>query len=255
MSAADAVTICRNSDIPVIHVYRSKTAGLDKSLPENVYPEYHEVHEMMRDSSRKYDYYTPVPENSLLNLSVDCKGVHRVTVRNINTSESQTFEVSYCAILIGSRPNLGFTSGINKSALRNAICITNSYIIAQNDQHNMSPLTRKLSWLKSLCDKCRKFSFCEKNRREMLPMNPMDFQKKFNTICSIEDSGIGLGLDPAKPIDSKTNQIDVDRYTYAVQNIPFKGIYAMGPLVGDNFVRFIPGGALAITASYHKEND
>ncbi|KAL5288192.1 OSGIN2 family protein [Megaselia abdita] len=249
LSAADAVTICRNSDIPVIHVYRSKTAGLDKSLPENVYPEYHEVHEMMRDSSRKYDYYTPVPEHSLINVSVDCKGVHRVTVKNINTSELQTFEVSYCAILIGSRPNLGFTSGINKSALRNAICITNSYIIAQNDQHNMSPLTRKLSWLKSLCDKCRKFSFCEKNRREILP-NPMDCQKK-----TIEDSGIGLGLDPAKPVDSKTNQIDVDRYSYEVQNIPFKGIYAMGPLVGDNFVRFIPGGALAITASYHKEND
>lgn len=43
LSAADAVTICRQSGIPVIHVYRSRTAGLDKMLPENVYPEYHEV--------------------------------------------------------------------------------------------------------------------------------------------------------------------------------------------------------------------
>lgn len=43
LSAADAVTICRSSKIPVIHVYRNRTAGLDKMLPENVYPEYHEV--------------------------------------------------------------------------------------------------------------------------------------------------------------------------------------------------------------------
>lgn len=43
LSAADAVTICRSSGINVIHVYRNRSAGLDKMLPENVYPEYHEV--------------------------------------------------------------------------------------------------------------------------------------------------------------------------------------------------------------------
>lgn len=43
LSAADAVTICRSSGINVIHVFRNRTAGLDKMLPENVYPEYHEV--------------------------------------------------------------------------------------------------------------------------------------------------------------------------------------------------------------------
>lgn len=43
LSAADAVSMCRSSGIPVIHVFRSRTVGLDKQLPENVYPEYHEV--------------------------------------------------------------------------------------------------------------------------------------------------------------------------------------------------------------------
>lgn len=43
LSAADAVTICRSSGINVIHVYRNRSAGLDKMLPETVYPEYHEV--------------------------------------------------------------------------------------------------------------------------------------------------------------------------------------------------------------------
>lgn len=43
LSAADAVSMCRSSGIRVIHVFRSRTVGLDKQLPENVYPEYHEV--------------------------------------------------------------------------------------------------------------------------------------------------------------------------------------------------------------------
>lgn len=43
LSAADAVTMCRASGINVIHVYRNRSVGLDKMLPETVYPEYHEV--------------------------------------------------------------------------------------------------------------------------------------------------------------------------------------------------------------------
>lgn len=33
---------------------------------------------------------------------------------------------------------------------------------------------------------------------------------------------------------------------------PQSGLYAMGPLVGDNFVRFLQGGALAITSNILK---
>lgn len=43
LSAADAVTICRSSQVHVIHVYRNSSVGLDKMLPEAVYPEYHAV--------------------------------------------------------------------------------------------------------------------------------------------------------------------------------------------------------------------
>lgn len=53
LSAADAVTICRTSGISVIHVYRNRSAGLDKMLPETVYPEYHEVGiDLNHDDSR-----------------------------------------------------------------------------------------------------------------------------------------------------------------------------------------------------------
>lgn len=264
LSAADAVTICRSSDIQVIHVFRSRSAGLDKMLPENVYPEYHEVHRMMRDSNNVYDNYTPLPEHTISDLSGGTDGIHYVTVQNINTGETQRFEVSYCAILIGARPDLRFTSGIAKCAQKSVSCLETS-----REKYNISPehislLSRRISWFKNICAKCRHLNICDWNRRHEYGKICSHLQGKTcecNKLTQIEPEvkicpadGVGLGLDPTKPIDCKSNQIAVDKYTNEVIRAP-KGLYAMGPLVGDNFVRFIPGGALAITASLYKEND
>ena len=41
---------------------------------------------------------------------------------------------------------------------------------------------------------------------------------------------------------------------FSLQSIHQRGLYAMGPLVGDNFVRFLQGGALAITSNIIKTN-
>ena len=54
-----------------------------------------------------------------------------------------------------------------------------------------------------------------------------------------------LGVVPDAPI-GRSNPVNFDLYTN--QAVNQRGIYAMGPLVGDNFVRFLQGGALAITA-------
>ncbi|XP_066596867.1 oxidative stress-induced growth inhibitor 1-like [Prorops nasuta] len=59
----------------------------------------------------------------------------------------------------------------------------------------------------------------------------------------LKDNGVGLGRNESKPIDNKTNPIEVDNVTYEIIKAPRKGLYALGPLVGDNFVRFILGGA------------
>lgn len=59
---------------------------------------------------------------------------------------------------------------------------------------------------------------------------------------------MGLGKFKDKPIDSKSNPIEIDDFTYEVTNAPIKGLYALGPLVGNNFVRFVLGGALGILA-------
>lgn len=58
-----------------------------------------------------------------------------------------------------------------------------------------------------------------------------------------------LGQVPGNPID-KNNPIDIDVYSHQAVHVP--GLFAMGPLTGDNFVRFLQGGALAIAAHAQK---
>lgn len=43
LSAADAIIATRGRNIPVVHVFRNKSADLNRQLPENMYPEYHKV--------------------------------------------------------------------------------------------------------------------------------------------------------------------------------------------------------------------
>lgn len=337
LSAADAVTICRSSGIPVIHVYRNRSAGLDKMLPETVYPEYHEVHKMMKDCSNRYHLYTPLPEHCIteFSLSPTSNGTikNNVTVQHLTTGETRTLDISYCAILIGFRPDLRFLAPVIKplakhpennnnntnSNNRNGIQYdqnncdngttmddfnasdmsdemqTSIHAIDQHLHHTQqqwSLLSKKITWLKNLCAKCKHLNLCEWSRRRecMRKLNGQQYHNsrstctcnnnnaisdnsdinrsindncqlvavptvtKDNIQCNENLSAIGLGEDMTKPIDCKTNPIAVDKFTNEVLRAP-KGLYAMGPLVGDNFIRFIPGGALAITSALHKEND
>ena len=52
-----------------------------------------------------------------------------------------------------------------------------------------------------------------------------------------------LAMELNQPIDSKHNQVDVDLYTSQSERFPT--LYALGPLVGDNFVRLVYGSGLA----------
>lgn len=63
----------------------------------------------------------------------------------------------------------------------------------------------------------------------------------------LEHNGVGLGKLADKPIDSKSNPIEIDDFTYEVIKAT-KGLYVLGPLAGNNFVRFVLGGALGILA-------
>ncbi|KAL6458556.1 hypothetical protein MHYP_G00337860 [Metynnis hypsauchen] len=60
----------------------------------------------------------------------------------------------------------------------------------------------------------------------------------------LPEQGRPLSLEPDEPVSCRRNPVDVDPYTY--ESVKEAGLYAMGPLVGENFVRFLKGGALAI---------
>ena len=62
----------------------------------------------------------------------------------------------------------------------------------------------------------------------------------------VPQDGQLLGTKPDVPIDGKRNPIAVDPINFECHQEA--GLYAMGPLVGDNFVRFLQGGALGIAS-------
>lgn len=68
----------------------------------------------------------------------------------------------------------------------------------------------------------------------------------------LHNTGRSLGINPDDPISCRRNPIDVDPFTNRVLAADGPGLYAMGPLVGENFVRFLKGGALAIASDLVK---
>lgn len=66
-------------------------------------------------------------------------------------------------------------------------------------------------------------------------------------------NGCAFGINPNEPISCRRNPIDVDPFTNKVVAAEGPGMYAMGPLVGENFVRFLKGGALAIASDLAKK--
>ncbi|XP_052559324.1 oxidative stress-induced growth inhibitor 2 isoform X1 [Tympanuchus pallidicinctus] len=60
----------------------------------------------------------------------------------------------------------------------------------------------------------------------------------------LKDQGHSIGHHLNQPITCKGNPIEIDPYTYECTKEA--NLFALGPLVGDNFVRFLKGGALGI---------
>ena len=65
----------------------------------------------------------------------------------------------------------------------------------------------------------------------------------------LSSEGDQLGRMPGHAID-RNNTIDISAFTHQSNNVP--GLFALGPLTGDNFVRFIQGGALAVASHVYQ---
>lgn len=229
-------------------------------LPEQFFPEYNMVNRMMRNAREKYDLYHAMPESFLKEIKT-VGNRHLVTIQRTNHDEV-TFDVSYCAILIGSRPDLSFLSNITTKGCNGALNHVNNINVTHNEIVTENFVVRGLRRLKIFCEKCRHLNLCFGNRSRNNNNNNLlnslieDTTKKEQQ-CECEeflipeaqkrdDSGIGYGEDPQKPVDCKNNPIAVNKYSNEFLHVP--GVFALGPLVGDNFVRFIAGGALSISA-------
>jgi thioredoxin reductase len=168
LSAADAVLLTQDLNIPVVHIFRRDVNDpkiILHQLPAMLYPEYHYVLKKMQESG-KHEGYDVHAQHEV----VQCLEDGKVVVRGRLTGCDSLVKVSYIIVLVGSRPDLSFL--------------------------------------------------------------PQD--------------GKNLGIIPGLSIDAKNNPIDVDLISY--QSVHESGLFALGPLVGDNFVRFLRGGALAIAS-------
>lgn len=177
LTAADAILFAHHCNIPVIHVFRRRVTDpglIFNQLPKMMYPEYHKVHQMMKEQTAAcagpYEHYISLPEHHVLSFGKDGKCI----LQDKNGCQ-KAYKISMALVLTGSNPNLSF-----------------------------------------------------------LPNDGMD-----------------LAVDSEQPVNPKRNPIDVDPFTYECTQE--KGLYALGPLAGDNFVRFVQGGALAAASSLLKK--
>jgi len=76
LSAADAIIACRFHGLSVLHAFRKSPGdpgSVFNQLPENMYPEYHKVHQMMMDGGKGYKKYHALPEHSIVDITPDNK--------------------------------------------------------------------------------------------------------------------------------------------------------------------------------------
>lgn len=184
LSAADAIICAQGYNIPIVHVFRRSVDDpqlIFQKLPVKLYPEYHNVHNMMAEGS--VDDVRRLHGQTVEREHPRYRAFAKTDVRHISTNRlvelcgpdsNTTIQVSNVVVLIGASPRLDFLQ---------------------------------------------------------------------------TSAGSNLGRIPDLPLD-KNNPIDIDVYTHQSVNVP--GLFAMGPLVGDNFVRFLQGGALAIASFAHK---
>ncbi|KAF0305700.1 Oxidative stress-induced growth inhibitor 2 [Amphibalanus amphitrite] len=166
LSAADVILAACRRGVPVVHAFRRRAtdrALIFYRLPRALYPEYHQVHQMMRDGGRSCCHYRALAQARVLRIDPD-------GLVTLATGDGPAqVRVSHVAVMIGAQPGLQF----------------------------------------------------------------------------VDDQTV-LGDSAGATADGRARPLPVDAFTHESENAP--GLYAMGPLVGDNFVRFIQGGALAIAA-------
>ncbi|KAM7420792.1 hypothetical protein PAMA_015152 [Pampus argenteus] len=210
LSAADAVLCACNSNIRVLHVFRKSVDDPDlifKQLPKTLYPEYHNVYNMM--CSQTYTNVAPSSASS--------------------RPQAASIASSVCAKMC-PKPQLA-AGNMSGNAGVNLFPDYTSF-----PEHCVVSLEPDMKCLLQGKNSLKAFKISM--ALVLIGTNP--------NLFFLKGQGQYLGQDPTKPISCKQNPIDIHPYTFECTKEP--GLFAMGPLVGDNFVRFLKGGALGIAS-------
>lgn len=223
LSAADAIMAARFRGIPVLHAFRDSSNEWKKpdaektnaiydrlqGLSSSIYPEYHKVYEMMADGGTNYPLYRALPGYALIRL-----GANRDDFIGDAASEKKQM------VTLSDPDGCAHTFRVSVVAI-----LIGTYDCQST---NVTKVRKPRVILEQgLEEKCL-------------------FVGYKPDLSYLKADGVGLGKYPDKPIDGKSNPIEVDDFTYEVTKAPTTGLYALGPLVGDNFVRYILGGAFGI---------
>lgn len=211
------------------------------------------------------------PEPSQLDLnSEDIEeynlGLKRVKLLDTTTNETSEVLVNMIGVFIGSKPDLNFLQtnfSLNCIDVTDKTCQKCLEEKAKRKMEEKCFLKNHWHYFKTVLGqsiqscKSRYLSLNEKcicdDKCDMKAIPYTEVKVNEECQCKIDPyaNGIGFGVDPDKPVDSR-NPIAVDKSSHEMLNAP-KGLYALGPLTADNFMRFIPGGALALVAHMHKD--
>lgn len=232
--------------------------------------------------------YTSYPEHMILEIKLiedqrpslklqdhieDDIRLKKIKLLNLVTNETTELTASLIIVLIGSKPDLFFLQtnfNINDINIKKECTCMEKKI---EDNQKTCFLKNHWDYIKSVVEqslqscKSRYLNYSEINGNTDVECAEPDCNKRKDsckcknipytlTMCQCQTNpyseGLGFGVNCNKPIDGRSNPIAIDKSTHEVLNAP-KGMYALGPLTADNFVRFIPGGAVAIVSHIHKE--
>jgi len=266
LSAADAILLAKRHHIKIIHVIRRSVHDpslVFKSLPKKSYPEYHEVYEDMI----KYRH-----SSSLTKASSEEEVLRPISLNDVNNNNTkETVPVSGKAgsyedipdyVLYDEHQVKYFTSKrscklvpLSQDSQQTGIKSTSSSNI--NRHLHMQKQHHDLHNQMKTCDEEQEGTEVNQNQ-ETRPGTEIKICFACILIGYAPDLDFlpaemidSIATDPSRALNTKDNPILVESSTH--ETVMVKNLYAMGPLIGDNFVRFGTGGALAISNKIVKE--
>ena len=290
LSAADAILLAQKYSIRIVHVIRRSVHDQNlifNKLPKKIYPEYQRVYEQM--VLNRYTNLSNNYKNENLSINGENGNVQEsISNRNYVLYDEysvKSFSSKRVCILNKINP-MQQQSSLGHDEQQKSVHHTNinRHLNLQRHHHQihqrqlkefdedaeMNGIAESIKMSANLSDKSlsgskqypingNDSSFNNKNNINNTNSNTIELKISYACILIGFSPNLDffapilandMALDSTKSINSKDNPIAVDRFTH--EALKFKNLYAMGPLIGDNFIRFGTGGALAITSSIVK---